>query len=184
MNRGIRVYELHSHKDPALREDTNTKDRRTESERLMTGDRGHLSRGFENLRVYQLSEELADTIWKIVREWDQLAKQTLGKQLIRSADSIGANIAEGTGRGSFQDNRRFVRTARGSLYETRHWLRRAHVRSLLSSEAVKKIRPILDELGPKLNAYLRSIGSVPKLEREDDATVRLDTKDKGRVTKD
>ncbi len=118
------------------------------------------TKGFESLEVYQLSENLADSIWKIAREWDHLAKETIGKQIIRSADSIGANIAEGTGRGSFQDNRRFVRNARGSLYETRHWLRRAHTRHLISPEAVKLIRPILNELGPRLNAYLRSIGQV------------------------
>ena len=120
-------------------------------------------KGFENLRVYRLSEKLSDAVWRIVTEWDYLAKDTLGKQLIRSADSIGANIAEGTGRGSFQDNRRFVRNARGSLYETRHWLRRAHQRHLLSALAVRTIKPLVDELGPKLNAYLRSIGPAPTL---------------------
>ena len=135
----------------------------------MVEHHAQVTRGFESLRVYQLSEELADCVWKIAREWDHLAKDTIGKQLIRSADSIGANIAEGTGRGSYQDNRRFVRNARGSLYETRHWLRRAHARSLLSSEAVKTVKPIIDELGPKLNAYLRSIGPVQKLQPEDGA---------------
>lgn len=78
------------------------------------------SRSFEKLRVYQLAEELADAIWVIVRSWDRLASDTIGKQIIRSVDSVGANIAEGYGRGSYPDNRRFVRIARGSLYETRH----------------------------------------------------------------
>jgi len=127
----------------------------------MTKDQGQVFKGFENLRVYQLSERLSDLVWKVARGWDQLAKDTIGRQLIRAADSIGANIAEGTGRGSFQDNRRFVRNARGSLYETRHWLGRAHARHLLSAEEIKTIKPILDELGPKLNAYLRSIGPAP-----------------------
>jgi len=132
---------------------------------------------FENLHVYRLSEKLSDAIWMVVKEWDSLAKYTLGRQLIRAADSIGANIAEGTGRGSFQDNRRFVRNARGSLYETRHWLRRAHSRRLLSNEAVKTIKPILDELGPRLNAYLRSIGPVPAPDSG------LETRGKGQRTK-
>jgi four helix bundle protein len=85
---------------------------------------------FEKLRVYRLSENLADTIWGVVLKWNYLAQNTVGKQIIKSADSIGANIPEGSGRGTLQDNRRFIRMARGSLYETQHWLRRAYRRSL------------------------------------------------------
>ncbi|ABA89034.1 hypothetical protein Pcar_1793 [Syntrophotalea carbinolica DSM 2380] len=117
------------------------------------------TRRFEELRVYQLSEKLADDIWKIVSEWDYMAKDTVGKQLVRAVDSVGANIAEGTGRGSYQDNRRFVRIARGSLYEVRHWLRRAYNRGLLTEDHILSTKLLLQELAPKLNAYLRSIGA-------------------------
>jgi len=116
---------------------------------------------FENLQVYKLSERLADQVWKVAAEWGHFAKSTVGMQIVRAADSIGANIAEGSGRGSFQDNRRFVKMARGSLNEAKHWLRRAYCRGLLSKDDVKRIRPIIDELAPKLNAYLRSIGTIP-----------------------
>ncbi len=112
---------------------------------------------FVSLRVYQLSEKLADEIWHIVQDWNSFAKDTVGKQIIRSADSIGANIAEGSGRYNYKDNQRFVRIARGSLNETRHWLRRAYARNLLTKEQIDKIQPILNELSPKLNAYLKSI---------------------------
>jgi len=113
---------------------------------------------FQNLQVYQLSEKLADRVWQLVCRWQNLPRDTVGKQLIRAADSIGANIAEGAGRGAFQDNRRFVRIARGSLNETKHWLRRAFARDLLEQNEVNELRPIMDELAPRLNAYLKSIG--------------------------
>jgi len=113
---------------------------------------------FEQLRVYQLAEKLADGVWDIVIGWNILARDTVGKQLIRAADSIGANIAEGCGRGSYQDNRRFIRIARGSLNESKHWLRRAFRRKLLTGEQVNLLKPLLDGLGPSLNAYLSSIG--------------------------
>ncbi|MBE9000907.1 four helix bundle protein [Nostoc sp. LEGE 12447] len=116
---------------------------------------------FQELQVYQLSEQLADDIWKIVEEWNFFAKDTIGKQIVRSADSIGANIAEGVGRGSFQDNRRFIKIARGSLNETQHWLRRAYTRNLLTTEQINAIKTIINELAPKLNSYLNSIGNVP-----------------------
>lgn len=116
------------------------------------------TKGFENLKVYQLAEILADHIWHVVAIWPNFAKDTIGKQIVRSADSVGANIAEGTGRGTYQDNRRFVRIARASLYETRHWLRCAYKRNLLTEEEVERLKPIIDELAPRLNAYLNSIG--------------------------
>ena len=73
---------------------------------------------FENLEVYKLSETLADRVWDLVAGWESFARFSVGSQLVRAADSIGCNIAEGSGRGSFKDNRRFVRSARGSLNET------------------------------------------------------------------
>ena len=117
---------------------------------------------FEELEVYQVAERLCDHIWNVIQPWEYLAKNTVGTQLVRSADSIGANIAEGTGRGSFADNKRFVRIARGSLYETRHWLRRAYQRKLLSESDIELLKAIMNELSPRLNAYLNSIGKNTK----------------------
>ena len=114
---------------------------------------------FENLEIYKLAEQLADEVWKVVSSWNGLARDTVGKQLVRSADSVGANIAEGSGRGSEQDYRRFIRIARGSLNETRHWLRRAFRRKLLNESQIEILTPVIEELTPKLNAYLRSIGT-------------------------
>ena len=118
---------------------------------------------FEKLQVYQLSEKLADGIWKVVLDWNSFAKDTVGKQIVRAADGVGANIAEGSGRGSLVDNRRFIRMARGSLYETIHWLRRAYIRRLLSQAEVRKLRILIEELSPKLNAYLRSVDQRVKV---------------------
>ena len=114
---------------------------------------------FENLRVYQLSEEISDLVWEIVLKWKRLAQDTVGKQLVKAADSIGANIAEGTGRGSYADNRRFARIARGSLFEVKHWLRRAYVRKLLAEKEISVLQNLIKELTPKLSAYINSIGN-------------------------
>lgn len=112
---------------------------------------------FEKLQVYQLSEKLADNVWNIVIKWDSFAKDTPGKQIVRAADSVGANISEGSGRGSSTDNRRFVRMARGSLYETIHWLRRCYMRKLLTQAEVKRLRVLVEEPAPKLYAFPSSV---------------------------
>ena len=117
--------------------------------------------GFENLHVYQLAETLSDTIWNIIIKWDKFTQDTVGKQWINSADSIGANIAEGTGRGSFADNKRFAKIARASLFEVRHWLRRAYKRNLVSGDEIHELQKIIDELTPRLSAYIKSIGKIP-----------------------
>ncbi len=114
--------------------------------------------GFENLRVYQLADRLGDLVWQIVRKWERFSRDTLGKQLLNSADSVAANIAEGTGRGSFADNKRFAKIARGSLFEVKHWFKKAERRGLLSESEGKEVMAMVDELIPRLSAYINSIG--------------------------
>ena len=93
----------------------------------------------ENLRVYQLSETLSDQVCHIVIMWEHLAKTTVGPQLVRSADSIGANLGEVSGRGSDADYKRFIWIASGWLHKIRHWLRRAFQRKLLNDQQVAMI---------------------------------------------
>lgn len=109
---------------------------------------------FESLEVYQLADRLAGGVWPLVLAWPLFARDALGKQLVRAADSIGANPAEGYGRGSYADNKRFVHIARGSLNETICWLRRAAARHLLTPEQAGPLLALTDELGPRLNKYL------------------------------
>lgn len=112
---------------------------------------------FENLRVYQLSEEIADLAWQVVGTWGHLERETVGIQFIKSADSIGADIAEGSGRGSPAEKKRFAKIARGSLFEGKHWLRRAYKRHLLADKEVKTFQQLIEELTPKLSAYINAI---------------------------
>ncbi len=112
---------------------------------------------FAELRVFQLAETFCDHVWDVVLKWQTLAINTVGIQLVRAADSIGANIAEGHGSGSAKENRRFVRISKKSLNETRYWLRRAQARKLLPADQAKRLRNILDNLRPALIGYLASL---------------------------
>ncbi len=118
----------------------------------------------EKLRVYRMAEQLSDSIWELVGGWSTLAKNTVGTQIVRAADSVGANIAEGYGRGTYADNKRFVRIARGSLYETRHFLRRAFKRGLVPEGKVEELQKVIGQLPASLNAYLKSIGNQRETE--------------------
>ena len=115
------------------------------------------SESFGNLQVDQSAGELSDAIREIVIKWNAFAKDTVGRQLVRAADRVGANSAEKAGRKSYADNKRFVATARGSLFETRHFLRRAHKRKLLAPEETSSLQKILSSLPRSLNAYFNAI---------------------------
>jgi len=88
----------------------------------------------EDLKVYQLAMEVGDSNWKIVSKWNYFERDTIGKQLVRAADSIAANISEGFGRYHFKENRYFCFVARGSLFETKTWLEKAVKRNLITLE--------------------------------------------------
>ena len=108
------------------------------------------------LDVYQLADELSDLIWNAYDQWSPKVQNTLGYQIIRASDSIAANIAEGYGRYTPADRRKFYLYARGSFEETKAWLRKAIRRDVISSDAVAQYKDLIDRLGPKLNAFINS----------------------------
>ena len=112
----------------------------------------------KDLEVYKLAEQLSDIIWDMVLKWDYFPKVTVDKQMVESADSIGANIAEGYGRYHYKENRNFCYYARGSLEETKVWLRKSIRRRLLDLSDHQDLSEIIDILPKQLNAYIRSIG--------------------------
>ncbi|HEY2603870.1 MAG TPA: four helix bundle protein [Thermoleophilaceae bacterium] len=104
---------------------------------------------FQRLRVYRLAVTLADEIYESVARWPVGARASFGSQLIRAADSIGANIAEASGRYHPADRRRLLVIARGSLHETEHWMNRAETRGVLprgSTEQLEEIARLLNGL--------------------------------------
>ena len=108
------------------------------------------------LDVYRLAEELSDLIWFGFDNWPKKAQRTTGYQIIRSSDSIAANVAEGYGRYTPADRKVFYRYARGSFEETKTWLRKLIRREVIKDDEIQKYTQIIDELGPKLNAFIKS----------------------------
>jgi four helix bundle protein len=112
-----------------------------------------------NIEVFILSEDLSNIIWKIVKNWNYFERDTLGKQLVRSVDSISANLAECHGRYHFKDKQKFGYYARGSFEETKSWLRKCYQRNLLSENQMKEISKHIYTIGPKLNRLINTFKS-------------------------
>jgi four helix bundle protein len=83
-----------------------------------------------DLEVYRRAAALSDRLFVATAGWSTFAKWTVGVQLQRAGDSVGANIAEAYGRAGRADRRRFLVIAKGSACELHHWLTRAQAREL------------------------------------------------------
>lgn len=108
------------------------------------------------LDVYKLAEQLSDMVWRNFDKWDKKVQHSVGYQIIRASDSIAANIAEGYGRYTPADRKRFYLYSRGSLEETKSWLRKLTRRQVLSGPETTEYKTVIDKLGPKLNAFINT----------------------------
>ncbi|MBP7805302.1 MAG: four helix bundle protein [Candidatus Pacebacteria bacterium] len=110
----------------------------------------------EKMHVYNLQNEITDEIWEKVKGWDFFTKDTLGKQLTRAFDSIGANIAEGYGRFHYGDKIKFYYYARGSAFESQYWIKRARKRGFFTQEESIKYLTNIIQINKELNSLIKS----------------------------
>ncbi len=112
---------------------------------------------FDDLRVLQAAEGLADDLWKVVLGWDEFTRDVVGRQLAKAADSIGANIAESFGRYHYGEKLQFLYYARGSLFETKYWINRASARELIQSEQASVYSQNLNDIARQINGFSQMI---------------------------
>jgi four helix bundle protein len=98
-----------------------------------------------------MATDLASELHAAVPSWPKLERYVIGWQLLRAAHSVGANIAEATGRWHVNDRGRFLLIARGSLYETEHWLITAESQGLLARGTAQRV----DEIARVLNGLIK-----------------------------
>ena len=115
-----------------------------------------------NLEVYNMALKLSDEIWGIYIVLERDLKYNIGNQVIRSIDSIGANIAEGYGRFHYKDSVKFYYNARGSLWESKHWIFLLYKRDLINKEKFEQLVSDLEILGKKLNGFIKTIKNKSK----------------------
>jgi four helix bundle protein len=121
----------------------------------------------EDFNAYQMAMETGEEVWKIVITWDYFAKDTIGKQFVRAIDSVAANLSEGVGRYHYKEAKNFSYYSRGSLFESKTWLTKAHNRNLIETEDYNRISAALESIGVKINNYIKSIGKTPDLNPND-----------------
>jgi four helix bundle protein len=116
----------------------------------------------EDMTFFAKLEEVSDEVFGAVTKWSPLAQETVGKQLVKSFDSLGANLVEGDGRSTQPDALKFFVIARASGRETRYWIKRAAKRELLTPPQAMRFEEAIDHAlraTNKLINYRRSVGS-------------------------
>jgi four helix bundle protein len=107
--------------------------------------------GFRDLAAYQRAFAVAVDMHRVTETWPSDERWTIGRQLVRAADSVPANIAEAWGRWHWLDRRKFLLIARGSLLETEHWMAEAEELGLLAPGTIDR----LDGIARPLNGLIR-----------------------------
>ncbi|NNE34026.1 MAG: four helix bundle protein [Rhodothermales bacterium] len=114
----------------------------------------------QNLDVYRSAMEVAEKIWEECNRFSYRSFKTVGCQLTRAADSIGANISEGFGRYTYREKIRFCHIARGSLEETTTWLEKALRRGFVDQSSYDLLCTDLVNLHKAINGYIRYLRSL------------------------
>jgi four helix bundle protein len=77
---------------------------------------------FKNLEVWQVAHKVACEVYRVTTNFPRAEEYGLTAQLRRSAASMAANIAEGSGRRGDVEFSRFVRISLGSATELEYHL--------------------------------------------------------------
>jgi four helix bundle protein len=121
----------------------------------------------ETLEFFQDLEGLSDDLWKQVSDWKPFWRDSIGSQLVRAVDSIGANLVEGDGRHSDKESLHFFSIARGSAREARYWLNRCYKRNMMEASVTENYLTRLTSIMKRLNSLITSRRQNTSQIRED-----------------
>ena len=109
----------------------------------------------ENTDLLRRVETLADAVYALVRKWDGSDQDTMGKQLVRAVDSMGANLVDGDGCGSDADSVRFFRYSRSSGREAQWWINRVVARGIEPPHVCARLIEEITECVKMVNGLIR-----------------------------
>ena len=112
---------------------------------------------YQDLTAWQKAFQLGLEVYRVSGDFPPDERFGLISQIRRSAVSVASNIAEGFGRGSAKDYLRFLRTARGSLYEVETQLLFSVELGYVERERHAEVRRGVEEVGRLLGGLIRSI---------------------------
>ena len=119
-------------------------------------------RSHRDLKAWQAAFELGLRIYEVTENFPQTERFGLTSQVCRAAVSVASNIAEGYGRGTKKDYLRFLRMARGSVYEIDTQLCFALRLLYIEKDEFDFVQEKINTVGKILAGLIRSIEQSEK----------------------
>ena len=123
---------------------------------VVQGARKSGIKDFKDLEVWKAARELRMAVYRVARRLPDFEKYGLASQIRRATTSVTANIAEGYGRYSYQENAQFCRQARGSLYELRDHLSTCADERYIGDQESVELERLAYRVIQLINGYIRS----------------------------
>jgi four helix bundle protein len=124
---------------------------------------------FRRLDVWKKAHELTLQVYRLTARFPTTERYGLASQLQRAAASIGANLAEGSGRETDADTRRFVQIASGSACEVEYHLLLARDLGMINEEEyqpldrnVNEVKRMLVDLAKYLTSDASARSTLPR----------------------
>jgi four helix bundle protein len=117
---------------------------------------------FRQLKVWQLAHQLTLEVYRVSRLYPKEELYGLTSQTRRCSSSIGANIAEGCGRGGDVDFSRFLQMAMGSASELEYHLLLARDLTILNEADHERLSSRATEIKRMLTALIQRLRTVSK----------------------
>lgn len=116
---------------------------------------------FRRLKVWQLATRMVVELYRVTSRFPKQEMFGLTAQCRRAAVSVVSNIAEGSGRGTPADFRRYILVARGSLHELRAQMHIARELDYLTQNEHQMLEQRIDEISRMLYALARNRAPSP-----------------------
>ncbi len=112
---------------------------------------------FRNLKVWEKAHRLTLDIYGLTRLFPKEELYGLTSQIRRSSSSVPTNIAEGCGRGSDADFKRFLQIAFGSAIETEYLLLLSKDLKYVDSSKAESLNRDTEEVKKMLSSLIKKI---------------------------
>ena len=112
---------------------------------------------YADLIVWQKAMDFVEAVYRATRAFPKEEVYGLTSQMRRAAVSMHSNIAEGQGRQSPREFRRFLSVAHGSVREIETQILIAERLKYLDSQAKSELMDAAAEIGRLLNGLMNSL---------------------------